>query len=343
MTGAERVAANGGHFKKLINDPLEVVDEALDGFVAAHADLVRLAARRVVARQVPVAGKVGLVVGGGSGHEPAFAGYVGDGLADAAACGNVFASPSPDVVLDAIRVASTGAGVVMGYGNYAGDVLNFTLAAELAAAEGIDVREIRVSDDVASATRSERARRRGIAGDVLVFKCLGASAARGDGLDAVEVVGRRANDATLSMGIALTACEVPGSGGATFSLGPDEMEIGMGIHGEAGIRRGPLLPADAVGASMVETILADVEDGVAGRELALLVNGLGATETLDQYILYRAARMALEASGATIARSYVGEFVTSLEMSGASITVMLLDAELKALLDAPVRTPRLVG
>ena len=239
MTGGQGAAADRGHYKKLINDPLQVVDEALDGFVAAHADLVRLAARRVIARPAPVPGKVGLVVGGGSGHEPAFAGYVGDGLADSAACGNVFASPSPDVVLDAIHAASGGAGVVMGYGNYAGDVLNFSMAAELAAAEGIDVREIRVSDDVASAPRAERARRRGIAGDVLVFKCIGAAAARGDGLDAVERVGRRANDATLSVGIALTACEVPGSGGATFSIGPDEMEIGMGIHGEPGIRRGP--------------------------------------------------------------------------------------------------------
>ncbi len=183
---AKGPAADRERYKKLINDPLEVVDEALEGFVAAHGDLVRLAARRVVARPAPIPGKVGFVVGGGSGHEPAFAGYVGDGLADAAACGNVFASPPPDVVLDAIRAASGGAGVVMGYGNYAGDVLNFSMAAELAAAEGIEVREIRVSDDVASAPREERSRRRGIAGDVLVFKCIGAAAARGDDLDAVE-------------------------------------------------------------------------------------------------------------------------------------------------------------
>ena len=230
----------------------------------------------------------------------------------------------------------------MGYGNYAGDVLNFSMAAELAAAEGIDVREIRVNDDVASAPRAERSRRRRDSGGRPRVQVHRRRRGTGDGLDAVERVGRRANDATLSVGIALTACEVPGSGGATFSIGPDEMEIGMGIHGEPGIRREPLQPADAVAASIVEAIVADVEGGVGGRELALLVNGLGATETLDQYILYRAARRELEAVGATIARSYVGEFVTSLEMSGASVTVMLLDDELRALLDAPTRTPRLV-
>jgi dihydroxyacetone kinase-like protein len=331
------------HLKKLINDPLEIVDEALEGFAAAHADVVRLAALRVVARVVPVADKVGLVVGGGSGHEPAFVGYVGDGLADAAACGNVFASPSADVILEAIRVASAGRGVVTGYGNYAGDVLNFSLAAELAAAEGIDVREVRVADDVASAPADQRDRRRGIAGDILVFKCLGAAAARGDDIGEVVRVGRHANDVTRSMGIALSPCEVPGSGGPTFDLGPDEMEIGMGVHGEPGIRRGPLLTADGAAAAMVEPILADIDGGIAGREVALLVNGLGATETLDQYLLYRAARRELERAGASVVRSYVGEFITSLEMAGASVTVMLLDAELRALLDAPVRTARLVG
>jgi Dihydroxyacetone kinase len=325
--------------KKLINDPFEVVDEALEGFVAAHADLVTLAAPRVIARRVrPAAPKVGFVVGGGSGHEPAFAGYVGEGFADAACCGNVFASPPPDVVLAAIHAADTGRGVLVGYGNYAGDVMNFGLAAELAAAEGIAVRELRVSDDVASAPRAEADRRRGIAGDIPVFKCIGAAAERGDNLDEVARIAAKANAATRSMGLALSACEVPGAGRPTFELPDDVIEIGMGIHGEPGIRRGPLQSADAIAAILVETILADIE-APAGRAVALLVNGLGATATLDQYILYRGARRALEAAGVRVVRSFVGEYITSLEMAGASVTVMLLDDEISALLDAPAHAP----
>jgi phosphoenolpyruvate---glycerone phosphotransferase subunit DhaK len=325
--------------KKLINDPFEVVDEALEGFVAAHADLVMLVAPRVIARRVrPAAPKVGFVVGGGSGHEPAFAGYVGEGFADAACCGNVFASPPPDVVLAAIHAADTGRGVLLGYGNYAGDVMNFGLAAELAAAEGIAVHELRVSDDVASAPRAEANRRRGIAGDIPVFKCIGAAAERGDALDEVARIAAKANAATHSMGLALSACEVPGAGRPTFELPDDAIEIGMGIHGEPGIQRGPLQSADAIAAILVETILADIE-GPAGRAVALLVNGLGATATLDQYILYRGARRALEAAGVRVVRSFVGEYITSLEMAGASVTVMVLDDEITALLDAPAHAP----
>jgi dihydroxyacetone kinase len=328
--------------KKLINDPFAVVDEALEGFVAAHADLVELAARRVIARRERAVDKVGLVVGGGSGHEPAFAGYVGRGLADAAACGNVFASPPPDVVLDAIRAASSGRGVILGYGNYAGDVLNFGLAAELAAAEGIEAREIRVTDDVASAPPTEPDKRRGIAGDVIVFKCVGAAAERGDSLDEVERIARKSNGATRSVGLALSACEVPGAGRLTFELPDDSIEIGMGIHGEPGIRRGPLEPADDLARAMVEAIVADADGAITGRPVALLVNGLGATAHLDQYIVYRAARRFLEAAGARVEQSYVGEYVTSLEMSGVSVTVTILDAELTALLDAPARTVQMV-
>ena len=323
--------------KKLINDPFDAVDEMLEGFVVAHAGLVRLAAPRVVARREPSEGKVGIVIGGGSGHEPAFAGYVGTGFADAAACGNVFASPPPDVCLDAIRAASTGHGVLLSYGNYSGDVMNFGLAAQLAAAEGIEVREVRVSDDVASAPPSEIDKRRGIAGDIFVFKCAGAMAERGESLDEVERVARKANAATRSMGVALYACEVPGSGRLTFELGDDEMEIGMGAHGEPGMRRGPLEPADQVARLLVESILADLGHPT-GAEMALLVNGMGATSHLDLYILYRGARRVLEGAGCTVARSYVGEFITTLEMSGASVTVMVLDDELRELLDAPART-----
>jgi dihydroxyacetone kinase len=326
------------HRKKLINDPFAVVDEALDGFVSAHDDIVRLAAPRVVARRdASTSPKVGVVVGGGSGHEPAFAGYVGLGMADAAACGNVFASPSSEVVLAAIDAADHGRGVILAYGNYAGDVMNFGLARELASVRGLDVREIRVTDDVASAPAAEVERRRGIAGDILVFKCVGAAAERGDDLDSVHRVAVKANQATRSMGVALSSCEVPGSGGPTFELPADAIEIGMGVHGEPGIRRGPLEPADVIGATLVEAIVAEL-DPLSAREVALLVNGLGATATLEQYILYRSARRTLEGHGLSVSRSYVGEFVTSLEMAGASITVMDLDDELRELLDAPART-----
>jgi dihydroxyacetone kinase-like protein len=326
-------------YKKLINDPFDAVDEALEGFVAAHAEIVTFAEPRVVARRRPAADKVGLVVGGGSGHEPAFAGYVGAGLADAAACGNIFASPPPNVVLAAIRAANFGRGVLVAYGNYAGDVMNFGLAAQLAAAEGIEVREIQVTDDVASAPKDETQRRRGIAGDIVVFKCAGAAAEQAMPLAEVERVARKANAATRSMGVALSACEVPGSGRPTFDLPDGEMEIGMGVHGEPGIKRGPLQRADEVARILVDAIVADIDDRGRG-DVGLLVNGLGATAYLDQYILYRGARRALESSGLRVIRSYVGEYITSLEMAGASVTVTLLDEELLSLLDAPASTVR---
>jgi dihydroxyacetone kinase len=327
-----------GVLKKIINDPFDAVDEMLDGYTAVHPDLVRRATPRVVARaKAPATPKVGFVTGGGSGHEPAFAGYVGVGFADAAACGNVFASPSPDVVLDAIHAADMGRGVIMSYGNYAGDVLNFGLAKLLAEAEGIDVREIQVSDDVASAPKAEIEKRRGTAGDIYVFKAIGAAAERGESIDEVERIGRKANAATRSMGVALSPCEVPGSGKPTFDLPPDMMEIGMGVHGEPGVRRGPIAPADEIAASLVDAVLADM-DSRSGHEFALLVNGLGATSHLDLYILYRGARRALEAAGNKVVISHVGEYITSLEMTGASVTVMDLDPELKALIGAPART-----
>ncbi|HEX7263544.1 MAG TPA: dihydroxyacetone kinase subunit DhaK, partial [Candidatus Dormibacteraeota bacterium] len=247
-------------YKKLINDPFEAVDEALEGFVAAHADMVAFAEPRVVVRRTPSTDKVGLVIGGGSGHEPAFAGYVGKGIADAAACGNVFASPPANVVLAAIHATNRGRGVLMAYGNYAGDVMNFGLAAQLAAAEGIEVREIHISDDVASASKGETMKRRGIAGDIIVFKCAGAAAEKGLSLAEVERAAIKANAATRSIGVALSACEVPGSGRSTFELPDDEMEIGMGVHGEPGIKRGPLQTADEVARTLVDAIVADIDE-----------------------------------------------------------------------------------
>jgi dihydroxyacetone kinase-like protein len=325
--------------KKLINDPFDAVDEMVEGFVAAHADVVRLVGERAVARHPATDPKVGLVIGGGSGHEPAFLGYVGSGLADAAALGNIFAAPSPDVCLDAIRAASTGRGVLLSYGNYAGDILNFGLAADQAATDGIDVRTVLVTDDVASAPRDQVERRRGIAGDVIVFKCAGAMAERGASLDEVERVARAANAATRTMGVALSPCEVPGAGRRSFELGDDEMEIGLGLHGEPGVRRGPLMTADETAQALVDTILGDMDEP-SGHDVGLLVNGLGGTAQLDLYILYRAARRALEAAGNTVSRSLVGNYITSLEMGGASVTVTTLDQELTELLDAPAHAAR---
>jgi len=327
--------------KKLINDPFDAVDEMLEGFVAAHADVVELAAPRIVVRRLPAAGKVGVVVGGGSGHEPAFAGYVGQGMADVAACGNVFASPSVEICLAAIRAADQGRGVVTAYGNYSGDVLNFGLARELAASEGIDVREVRISDDVASAPPGESDKRRGIAGDIYVFKCLGAAAEGGADINEVERVAKKTNGRTRSMGVALSPCEVPGSGKPTFESPPTMMEIGMGVHGEPGVSQQPLAPADEVATILVHALLEDMTER-SGHDLALMVNGLGATPYLDLYILYRAARRVLEEADNQVVRSHVGEYITSLEMAGASITATSLDDELRALLDAPATTARLV-
>ena len=341
MSATSEAGRSPRGYKKLINDPFDAVDEAIEGFVAAHAGTLALAEPRVVVRRSPAAGKVGLVVGGGSGHEPAFLGYVGPGIADAAACGNIFASPPAAVALGAMRAANHGRGVLVAYGNYAGDVLNFGLGAQLAAAEGIEVREIRVTDDVASAPPAEAGKRRGIAGDVIVFKCAGAAAERQLSLAEVERIAIKANAATRSMGVALSGCEVPGTGRPTFELPDGEIEIGMGVHGEPGIKRGLLQPADAIAETLVDAIVADM-DGRGGGDVALLVNGLGATAYLDQYILYRGARRMLEARGLRVIRSYVGEYITSLEMAGASLTVTLLDEELISLLDAPARTPAFV-
>jgi dihydroxyacetone kinase len=333
--------ASRGVLKKLINDPFDAVDEMVEGFVAAHGDVVRRVGERAVARYPAERPKVGLVIGGGSGHEPAFLGYVGAGLADAVAIGNIFAAPSPDTCLDAIRAASTGMGVLLCYGNYAGDIMNFGIAAERAAAEGIEVRTVLVTDDVASAPRDETGLRRGIAGDVIVFKCAGAMAERGATLAEVERVARLANAATRTMGVALSPCEVPGAGRLSFELAADEIEIGLGLHGEPGMRRGPLLSADDTAAILVDTIVADLPDR-DGHEVALLVNGLGATAQLDLYILYRAARRALERAGHVVTRSLVGNYITSLEMAGASVTVTILDDELRGLLDDPARAARFI-
>jgi dihydroxyacetone kinase DhaK subunit len=331
--------------KKLINDPFAVVDEMIDGFVAAHPDLVKRAdggnGRAVVRVDAPIAGKVGTIIGGGSGHEPAFMGYVGVGSVDGCPVGNVFASPSPDPILAATRAVNGGAGVLYSYGNYSGDVMNFDMAAELAAAEGIEVRTVLVTDDVASAPKGREDERRGIAGGFFVFKALAARAGERVSLAEVEASARKANARTRTMGVALSSCTVPAAGRPTFSLDEHEMEIGLGIHGEPGMRRGSIETADKVSDALLDAILADMPLA-KGDRVAVLVNGLGATPAMELYIMFGRVAARLGKLGVTIHRSYVGEYVTSLEMAGASITLIHLDDELARLVDAPAHTPMFV-
>ncbi|MFV0334413.1 MAG: dihydroxyacetone kinase subunit DhaL [Tropicimonas sp.] len=330
--------------KKLMNAPEAIIPEMIAGMVSAHPDMLRIegaTGRAVVAVDGPRDGKVGIVIGGGSGHEPAFAGFVGRGLADAAAVGNVFASPSPEHIKEAAMAADGGAGVVFLYGNYTGDVLNFDMAAEECASIGIEARSVAVIDDVASAPKEKAHERRGIAGDFFVFKVAGAAADMGLSLDAVEAAARKANAATLSMGVALSACSMPQTLKPNFDIGPDEMEIGMGIHGEPGMRRAKVATADEVTDELMELVLAEM-DPQAGDEVAVLVNGLGATGLMELYLLHRRVAQILGDRGVKIHHSWVGEYCTSMEMAGASVTLIRLDAELRRFLDHPCRTPGLV-
>ncbi|MFT3833333.1 MAG: dihydroxyacetone kinase subunit DhaK [Micropruina sp.] len=328
--------------KKLINDPADVVTETLKGFATAHADLVtvHLDPDYVVRADAPVQGKVGLVSGGGSGHEPLHAGFVGLGMLDAAVPGAVFTSPTPDPILEATKAVDGGAGVLHIVKNYTGDVLNFETAAELADLEEIKVRAVVVNDDVAVEDSTWTAGRRGVAGTVLVEKIAGAAAERGDDLDAVVAVAEKVIGQVRSMGVALTACTVPHAGKPSFDLGEDEIEIGIGIHGEPGRHRIPMAPADAITDQLVDPILADLK--LDGGDVLLFVNGMGGTPESELYIVYRHARERLEAAGLTVTRSLVGNYITSLEMQGCSITVLKLDDELTALWDAPVNTVALV-
>lgn len=325
--------------KKLINDPFDFVEEMLDGFCLAHDDLVRRVGRRAIARiDAPIKGKVGIVVGGGSGHLPLYTAFVGNGGADAAAVGNVFASPPAKPILEATLAANGGEGVIYVYGNYAGDVLNFDRAAAIAYAEhGIRVETVLVTDDVPSAPRAEIHNRRGIAGAFLVCKCAGAKAETKADFDSVLAAIRKANENTRTMGVGLTACTVPANGRPTFNLPDDEMEIGLGVHGEPGIRRTKIMPADRIVDEIVETILADLDFG--DSDVAVLVNGLGATPYEELYVIYRRVKQILDAKRIRIRIKFIGEFATSLEMAGASISLMRLDAELYDLLKAPMHTP----
>jgi phosphoenolpyruvate---glycerone phosphotransferase subunit DhaK len=329
--------------KKIINDGELAVDEMLEGLLAAHPHLLRRSTRNprgIIAVDGPRPGKVGLVIGGGSGHEPTFSGFVGKGLADAAVIGDVFTSPTPDMALDCARDVHGGAGVLFMYGHYQGDVLNFDMAAELATAEGIEVRTVLTTDDVASAPLAERGRRRGVAGNFFVFKIAGAACDRMMSLDDCERLARKANDATFTMGVALGPCSLPGTRRPNFEIGPDEMEIGMGIHGELGVERSKLASADEIVDRMLDGILADMKPA-RGSRVSALVNSLGSTPLMELYIMNRRLAARLKDAGVGVHSTHVGHYCTSLEMAGASISLIQLDGGLQGLLDHPCETPTL--
>ncbi len=328
--------------KKLINDPADIVAEALAGMAAAHPELrVDEKNRLVVRGDAPVRGKVGLVSGGGSGHEQLHGGFVGPGMLDAACAGEVFTSPVPDQILAATTAVDGGAGVLHIVKNYTGDVMNFEMAAELAAAEGgSEVSAVVVNDDVAVQDSTYTAGRRGVGGTVVLEKIAGAAAEQGWPLDRVAEVARTVNANSRSMGMALTSCTVPAAGRPTFELGESEMEIGIGIHGEPGRRRAPLAPAREVAEMLVEPILTDLPF-TKGDTVICFLNGMGGTPLLELYVMYNEVARILRGHGVEVVRSLVGPYITSLEMAGCSVTLTKVDDELLTLWDAPVRTPGL--
>ncbi len=325
--------------KKIINDPATVVDEALDGMAVAHGDLLTLHRNPTFVTRAdgPIVGKVALVSGGGSGHEPLHVGYVGAGMLDAAVPGAMFTSPTPDQILDATTAVDGGAGVLHIVKNYTGDVLNFEMAAELAAAEGLQVSAVVVDDDVAVQDSTWTAGRRGVGGTVLLEKIAGSAAARGSDLATVTAIATRVNANVRSMGMALRACTVPHSGEPSFNLAEDEMEIGIGIHGEPGRETRKLAPADEIVEILLSTIVEDLPFRGGDRTL-LFVNGMGGTPEVELYLAYNSARKYLAAKGIEVTRSLVGNYITALEMQGMSITLLRLDDEFVELWDAPVHT-----
>ena len=324
--------------KKLINDVETVLAESLDGFAAAHADIVTLGAdRQFVRRRQLTPGKVALISGGGSGHEPLHAGFVGHGMLDAACPGQVFTSPTPDQMLAVAQAVDGGAGVLFIVKNYSGDMMNFEMAAGMLDRDNATVI---VNDDVAVEDSTYTTGRRGVAGTLIVEKIAGAAAERGDRLAALKALGDSVNKATASMGVALTSCTVPAAGKPTFQLGSDEMEMGVGIHGEPGRRRVRLASADEIAAELAGSILKDLSLR-RGQEVILLVNGFGGTPLLELYVMVNAARKVLAGAGVQVARHLTGPYVTSLEMAGCSITVSAVDEGTLALWDAPVRTAAL--
>jgi phosphoenolpyruvate---glycerone phosphotransferase subunit DhaK len=327
--------------KKFINDPADVVKESLAGLAAAHPDLVRVDfENQIVVRKDAPTGKVAIISGGGSGHEPMHGGFVGAGMLDAACPGEVFTSPVPDQMLAATKAVDGGAGVVHIVKNYTGDVMNFKLAAELAEDENIKVESVLTNDDVAVEDSLYTAGRRGVGVTVLAEKIAGAKAEAGGSLAEVAAIARKVNDNGRSFGVAFTSAWTPASPTPTFEIGADEMEFGVGIHGEPGRRREKVKPAAEIVAEMAEAILGDL-DAPSGSNVLAFVNGLGGTPTIELYVIYNELAKRLKERGLTATRSLVGDYITSLEMAGASITLLKLDDELTELWDAPVHTPAL--
>ncbi len=326
--------------KKLINKPENYVDECLSGMVLAEPNIYKLSGEtsRVLCKPVPSDSRVGVVSGGGFGHTPIFAGYVGHGLLDACAVGDVFSSPDMNPMLEAIKIANSGNGVVCIVGNYGGDVMNFQMASEFAEAEGIKVEQVIVSDDIASAEPHEKDKRRGVAGLVFVLKIAGAAASNNLSLEEVVEVTKLASANSRSIGVALSSCTVPQAGTPTFEISESEIEIGMGIHGEPGVWRGPLKTADDVVDELFERLVSDI-DVKAGDRLAVLVNGLGATPIEELYIMYRRLDQHFQKKGISVVKPMVGNYATSMEMAGASISIMKLDEQLEKFLLAPAVNP----
>ncbi|MBB5335414.1 dihydroxyacetone kinase subunit DhaK [Pectinatus brassicae] len=328
--------------KKIINNPDNVVEEMLNGMVASHPEyLERLEGFDVVTRKNKKSDKVTLVSGGGSGHEPAHGGFVGKGMLDAAVAGAVFTSPTPDQVYEAIKAVDNGKGVLLVIKNYSGDVMNFDMAAEMAEADGIKVEKVVTNDDVAVENSTWTIGRRGIAGTILVHKIAGAKAEAGASLEDVKAVAEKVIANSRSMGMALSPCTVPAAGKPSFTLADDEMEIGMGIHGEPGTHRESITTADEITQQLLDKIFAE-DIYHSGDEVAVLINGLGATPLMELYVVSGKVQTVLQEKGIKIAKTYVGNYMTSLEMAGCSISLLKLDAELKELLAAPADTPALV-
>jgi dihydroxyacetone kinase len=324
--------------QKIINEPGAFVDEMLDGVIKAHSNCLRQIQPRAIIRSDAPTGRVAIVTGGGSGHLPVFMGYVGRGLVDGCAIGDVFASPSAETILEVTRAVSGGMGVLYLYGNYGGDVMNFDLAAELALEEGIEVATVLAADDIASAIRADRGTRRGIAGIALLYKLAGARAEEGASLEQVAATVDAACEDLGTMGVALSPCTIPASGRPTFELPSGEMEVGMGIHGEPGVRRGKLGTAGEIAGELTAAIVSDL--GLKPREeVTVLVNGLGATPKEELYILYGEVAGALDRLSVRVHRVLVGEYATSLEMAGASVSLLRMDEERKRLLASPASTP----
>ena len=326
--------------KKIINNPSSVVDEMLDGLARANPDVVHIKGKGVIARKEKTE-KVGIISGGGSGHEPAHAGYVGKGMLDAAVAGNVFSSPDPERILEGIHEADNGKGVLMVIKNYSGDFMNFTMAKDIAEMDDINVDYVVVKDDVAVEDSTFSTGRRGIAGTVFVHKIAGALAEEGCELEEVKRAAEKTVRNLRSMGMAMSSCTIPAVGKPGFSLAENEMEVGMGIHGEPGIGRSEMASSHEIAATLLDRIIADFEETttIKGEEVAVMVNGLGGTPLMELYILNNDVQDYLDEKGIKVYRTFVGNYMTSLEMAGCSVTLLKLDDELKKCLDAPSEAP----